>query len=345
MRLPVVSVALLLAACSDSTPVSPDAAVRDRPAATEASADLPRADLSAALEGPRAERGKDAVADLAPLTGPFRIVTFNVKCLLDNPATRAKGIAAELQKLNPDAVAFQELCQAVGSNGSDNFAGTIGAELKALTGEEWEYRWIKASIAWNTSTFPGYEEGVGVVARKGAFLQSGTHPLPQGSGPFPRIMVWGQVGTPRGSFFLYSIHLTTSSVWQDRQAQVKEALVVVNQHLSAGLPQIVAGDFNDKYCSGPITALESGTPAFTNAWKSKYPTKMCSDSLCGGGSCSGTACGCTIDSSNPTSCIDYIFIRSASLKTVNQAQVVFDQKYNGAYLSDHLGLFAEFAPP
>jgi len=345
----LASLALLLAACSDSTPRPPDARAPDRAAATEASPDG-RGDR-AVTEGPHGDRGKDATPDLAPGTGPFRIVTFNVQCLLNDPATRIKNLAAAAQKLDPDTMILQEVCQSIGSNGSDNFAGSLCAELKKLTGVDWDYAWSKASISWINLTpgFPGYEEGVAVVARKAELADSGWRQLPPANGqPFPRKLVWGRVATPRGGFYAYSLHLVPGdSYWQIRVDEVKDALVLVNQHLAAGLPQVIAGDFNDKYCTGPLTAMTAGPPAFTDAWASKYPSKICSDPFCDKNSCTGTACGCTEsrDSNGPTTRIDYIFIRSAALKTVDQAQVVFDQPYSGAYLSDHDGVFVEFTPP
>jgi len=124
-----------------------------------------------------------------------------------------------------------------------------------------------------------------------------------------------------------STHVTISPDWTERVKQVQSILGVVNGHVSDGLPQIVAGDFNDKDWSGPVQAMEAGPPAFTDAWAAKNPQQP------------GNTIGCPA----PSERIDYIFVRTASLKSLSKVELL-EAQYQGACLSDHVGVFAELYP-
>lgn len=334
----------LAAACSD------DGGAADQ--GGDLGVDGPTADSGADLPGGGAEAGPDGAADMAADTGgdagmdatspdaavdqsgadgqagagPLRVATINCYCLKDSPAQRIKGIAAEIKALNPDAVGLQEVCQTISLGGSDNFAKALAAELKTLTGKDWEHRYAKTHVAWSL-----YDEGVGLLAPKGSITKSGELSLPKGGGAFPRKAAWAMVKTPRGSFYLYSTHLTISSNPADRTNQVKAILGLVNQH-SAGVaaPHVVVGDFNDWYGSGAITAMKSGPPAFTESWGTKHP---------GSAKPGLTCCRPSFKSR-----IDYVFINSAALKTLDKVELAFTAQTGGVSLSDHMGLFAEFTP-
>ena len=260
--------------------------------------------------------------DLSPGKGPLRVATLNCYCLKNNPATRAKGIAAQLKQLNPDAVAMQEVCQTAGKGGADNFAKLLIKELKAATGQDWEHRFAKTHLAWST-----YDEGLGLLARKGTFAASGEQSLPN-VGSFPRKVIWGKISTPRGAFYLYSTHLTISSNPNHRKQQAQAIVALANKHSAANLPQVVMGDFNDWYASGAVNAMKQGPPAFTEAWGTKHP----------GAAKPGLTC-CT---PNFKSRIDYVFISSKQLNSLHRVELAFDKQHQGVWLSDHRGLFAEF---
>ena len=327
--------------CSDDVQQpEPDAALAD------AALDLPSGDLTAdaidttaeaALpDGPLADAVDDAlpdaqppvpdqaVVDAGPSKGPLRVATFNCWCLKSSPALRAKGIALEVQQLKPDAVGLQEVCQGTSSGGSDNFAKTVAAEIKALTGQDWEYRFAKTHLAWST-----WDEGVGLLAPKGSFKASGEQSLPKGGGSFPRKVIWARIGTSRGELYLYSTHLTISSNPADREAQAKAIVTLVASHATS-LPQVVVGDFNDWYASAAVTAMKQGLPAFTESWGTKHP----------GPSNPGLTC------CHPSfgARIDYVFVKSATLKSLGTVALAFDTAYSGQILSDHKGLFVSFTP-
>ncbi len=255
-------------------------------------------------------------------TGPYRVATFNAYCLKDSPAKRAVAVAAEIKKLNLDAVGIQEMCQTASSGGSDHFGKTLTAELKKATSQDWEYRWAKTHLAWST-----YDEGVGIVARKGAIKSWGEKKLfkPGGKG-FQRKVIWAKVATPRGAFYIYSTHLGITSSG-DRTKQAQDILALVKQHATP-LPQVVMGDFNDFYASGAVSTIKNGPPQFIDAWGTKHP----------GSSNPGLTC------CRPTfkSRIDYILLKKGTLSNLAKVTLAFDVNFQGVWLSDHRGVFAEF---
>ncbi len=335
-RLPRLLLAFtLLAACSDDVQPGPDAALPDGKPRAEARPpdaggekevkDMAREQRPVDGKPGDLPPGPDqSKQDLPPGSGPLRVMTLNLHCLHDLPDKRAQGIALQIQKRDPDAVALQEICETVGAGGSDNMGGKLVAALKSVTGKDWQWSFAKTHVSWKTSTFPGYDEGIGVLAPKGSVLASGEQLLYQAK-DFPRKVAWSKVSTPRGAFYLYSTHLTISSDWTERVKQVESILTVVNTHLPDQLPQIVAGDFNDKDWSGPLQTMKAGPPAFTDAWAAKNPGLP----------------GDTIGCPNPSGRIDYIMVRTAALKSLAKVEQL-DAQYQGTCLSDHIGLFAEF---
>ena len=321
LRALLFAILALGVACSE-TAAPPDAQLR-----VDLTDSVPPVDSASPHDAPGDGPGHTEVG-LVPDGGPdgpasaaFRVATFNCHCLIDSPATRAKGIAAEIDRLKLHAVGLQEVCQSLGSGGSDNFAQTLAAELQALTGQAWEQRFAKTHVSWSA-----YDEGLGLLAPKGRVLDWGEQGLPQGQGPFPRKVIWARVGTASGAFYLYSTHLTISADPLDREAQAKAILALASQQATS-LPQLVVGDFNDWYGSAAVTAMKSGPPAFTEAWGAKYP---------GSASPGLTCCYPSFGSR-----IDYVFVKSGALTSLDQVELAFDQPYQGAPLSDHRGLFVQ----
>jgi|GEM_PF-7133347 endonuclease/exonuclease/phosphatase family metal-dependent hydrolase len=266
------------------------------------------------------------VADSITPQKTWRVATLNCYCLKDSPNRRAKGIAAEIAKLNPHAVGLQEVCQSINSDGLDNFANTLIAELKTLTATDWEYRFVKSHVAWDA-----YDEGLGLLARKGTIKASGEASLAQGQGLFPRKVQWAEITSGVNSFYVYNTHLTLSAVSQDRVDQVNTILSTVNQHSGAGISQVVLGDFNAWYGSAAVETIKFGPPQFTDAWGEKHP--------------GSTTPGFTCCTPNYDTRIDYIFVRNAKLQDLLKLELSFSGEYGGIQISDHIGLSAEFAYP
>ena len=336
----IIVAAALVFACSDNDkPVDPDWPPvvdlgQDKPVKPkETGPDKPRKDAAKPKDMPKKQDKKPTTDTKLPDkklppdkpitgTGPYRVATFNAYCLKDSPAKRAVAVAAEIKKLNLDAVGLQEVCQTASSGGSDHFGKTLTAELKKATGQDWEYRWAKTHLAWST-----YDEGVGVVARKGAIKSWGEKKLYKpGSSGFQRKVIWAKVATPRGAFYIYSTHLGITSS-SDRTKQAQDILALVKQHATP-LPQVVMGDFNDFYASGAVNTIKNGPPQFVEAWGTKHP----------GSSNPGLTC------CRPTfkSRIDYILIKKSTLSNLTKVTLAFDINYLGVWLSDHRGVFAEF---
>jgi endonuclease/exonuclease/phosphatase family metal-dependent hydrolase len=319
MRLFLIPVILSLAACS-SDGDEPDLDLNtDGPGAMDS---RPRPDRAPADITADVDTGGDAALPDGGPADSFRVATFNCYCLKSSPDLRIKGIADEIDRLKLDAVGLQEVCQSIGSGGSDNLAAALAAELQALTGRAWEHRFAKTHVAWSA-----YDEGVGLLAPKGQVLDWGEQSLPQGKGAFPRKVIWAKVGAAAGSFYLYNTHLTISSDPLDREAQAKAVLALVDQHQTP-LPQVVVGDFNDWYGSAAVSTFKKGPPAFTDAWGEKHP----------GSINPGTTCCYPSFKSR----IDYIFVKSSALTSLDQVELAFEKPYQGAQLSDHRGLWVRF---
>jgi endonuclease/exonuclease/phosphatase family metal-dependent hydrolase len=329
VRTAILLAGLWLVSCSDSDVGGPNA---DGPASDLdidgqiADSRLPDARTDSAAPDAPPTDGPAPDVGPAPDGGPaaFRVATLNCHCLIDSPATRAKGIAAEIDQLKLHAVGLQEVCQSVDAGGSDNFAQALAVELQALTGVAWEHRFAKTHVSWNA-----YDEGVGLLVPAGQVLDWGEQGLPQGAGPFPRKVIWAKVGSDAGPFYLYSTHLTISSDPLDREAQAKAILALVSQHATS-LPQVVVGDFNDWYASPAVSAMKLGPPAFTESWGAKHP----------GAANPGLTCCYPSFASR----IDYIFVKSSALSSLDQVALAFDQLYQGAPLSDHRGLYVQLTP-
>ena len=263
--------------------------------------------------------GEAAADTAAPNQGLLRVATLNCRCMEGDYALRARGMAAEIKRLAPDAVGLQEVCSLGSGSARKAMADTLLAELKQATGKAWELRRASTHTAWGK-----YDEGLAVLAPAGAIKQWGSRALPRGQGMFPRKVIWARVATPRGSFYLYSTHLDVKD-WKARVAQAKELLAEVGKHAAAGLPQLVVGDFNDLDWTGPIKTITTGPPAFTDTWATRNPGQP----------------GHTISASKPERRIDYIFARTDRLASIKRVEIAFHKKYQGTWLSDHRGVFAE----
>ena len=252
--------------------------------------------------------------------GPLRLGSLNLHCLFESPDTRAQGIANELKVHNLDSLAVQEVCETIATP-SDNMANRLLAAAKAATGVDWELKWTVTHQSWSSK----YNEGIGILAKKGSILAFGEQALYKAPDDFARKVIWAKVSTPRGVYYHYSTHLTISSDWNNRLKQAQDVMKVVNTHLADNLPQVVCGDFNDKDWSGPVQAITNGPPAMTDAMKSVYPTST------------PGSIGCP----NPGDRIDFIMIRSGALKSISKVEQLAKQ-YQGICLSDHVGLWSEF---
>jgi endonuclease/exonuclease/phosphatase family metal-dependent hydrolase len=239
---------------------------------------------------------------------------------MDSPNLRLDGVAAEVKSRNLDAIGLEEVCQALTGDGSDNSARTLASKLTALTGQAWDFTFVKTHAAWSNA----FQEGVSVVARKGQISDLGEHELPYMDG-LRRVLGWAKITTDRGAFQLYVTHLSISSNDQDRVNEVNEILKTVTEN-GVAIPQVVVGDFNSTPTAPAIAAMLAGPPLFTDSFAAKNPGVP----------------GFTIDSNAPHARIDYIFINSASWKQLSKVEVAFNQQYQGVWMSDHFGVAAEF---
>jgi endonuclease/exonuclease/phosphatase family metal-dependent hydrolase len=249
----------------------------------------------------------------------INIATLNAQCLFNNPPERAIQIAAEAVRAKLDALALQEVCETPGTAGTkanDNFAETVAREITTLAKEPWIARYRRTHRAWNK-----YDEGLAILAPAKWLTNWGSRELPQGSGPFPRVVVWGRLSVPVPIFF-YNVHLTTSHAWTDRVDQVKATLALVREHQEPNITQVVLGDFNDKHWTGPLQAIKEGPPSFIDAWDTLHPGDF----------------GFTFPYPNLADRIDYIFVNPAKNIYITEVERAFPG------VSDHMGLRATLTP-
>lgn len=312
-----LTLALGLAGCDENDPSAhTDGAIADARVAD--AGPIPDARLEAGAPDLGRDTSTDLGVDAAPAKPSLSLLTYNVHCLIDQPALRAEGIAKELASLGAEVIGLQEVCQTQGQ--SDNFAQTLIDALKKETARDWEYRFTATHVAWNQ-----YDEGLAIVAPKGAFKDHGEHALPKGSGLFPRKVLWAQIEIDGREALLYNTHLTISKTWQDRVAQVQSLLGFARTHDARALPRFVVGDFNDVSWYTAVKTMIAGPPAFVDSWASAHPGQD----------------GFTIGSASPDRRIDYIFVEQGAVSSLARVELAFTQPYQGVWMSDHRGLFVE----
>jgi maltose 6'-phosphate phosphatase len=319
-RAPLVALACLALAvcgCEENDPIaSADSSLVDARSGDAGPSSDVRAEAGAPDKGP--DTSPDLGADTTPAKPTLSLVTYNVHCLLDQPALRAEGIAKELASRGAQVIGLQEVCQTQGQN--DNFAQTLIDALKKETKRDWEYRFTSTHVAWSK-----YDEGLAIVAPKGAIKDHGEQLLPQGSGAFPRKVLWARVDSGDREVLVYNTHLTISKTWQDRVAQVQSLLTLARSHDALKLPRFVVGDFNDVSWYTAVKTMVAGPPAFVDSWASLHSGQD----------------GFTIGSASPDRRIDYIFVEHGAVSSIKRVELAFTQQYKGVWMSDHRGLLVE----
>ncbi|MBW2736146.1 MAG: endonuclease/exonuclease/phosphatase family protein, partial [Deltaproteobacteria bacterium] len=254
------------------------------------------------VDGVLAEGLPDLTPDLTPdlPPEPLRVATLNAYCFNNGPEKRIAGIADEVLQRGITVLGLQEVCQTAG-DGSDNVAARLVLALEQRSGDAWEYRWTRTHLAWDK-----YDEGLAIVARKGAILASGEITLPQGDGFFPRKVLWGELDEGDSRFLFYVTHLTISETAEDRTAQAQAISGLLVSHQARHLPRVVVGDFNDVQQSDAISAMLAGPPTMLDTFRVASPSDP----------------GSTCCAPNFSIRIDYIFAEAVAF-VVNTTEVAF----------------------
>lgn len=252
--------------------------------------------LRALSGGLPAEPGAGAV----PLT--VRVLTYNIHHA--NPPAKPDSIdldaiAAVINAQRPDVVALQEVDVRTQRSGVDL------DEAVALGKRTGLHAWFAKAIPYG-----GGKYGVAILSRF-PVRDGRAYALPTaaGSGGEPRVLATLVCEGPGNrSFMMACTHLDVQRVEATRLMQVGEIRRILGQ---AGMPVIVAGDFNAVEGSGTIRALDS---SFTRS------CQMCPP---------------TIPVDLPKRAIDFIAYAPAAGFEVIQHQVIDER-----YASDHLPVLA-----
>jgi len=259
------------------------------------------------------------------LEDTLKVVTFNLYGAPESEwPDRQRKILDELELLQPDLIALQEVVETPEQQGLDNRARVLADSLYYRTGDSYNYIFERTHFAWNT-----FDEGIAILT-KHIIVESGVGALPPGI--FERKVLWTRVLTPSGIVNFFDTHLSFGNQESVREAQVnaiKEFIAEKSADQKA-VANILCGDFNAIPNSSPILSLTNpgtGNVVYFDSWAEANPGQP----------------GYTMPSENPTSRIDYIFLRNDQKIKIINSKLVFDQPTtSGNYPSDHLGVFSTF---
>jgi endonuclease/exonuclease/phosphatase family metal-dependent hydrolase len=248
-------------------------------------------------DAPRVEVGQDE---------ELRVVTLNLRCLLDDWDARLPVIVDLLADLEPDLVGFQEVCREPG--GRDNLA-ELTASLAERTGRVYHTRFARSHWSWDQ-----YDEGVGLLSPH-RLTDHIAVSLPAGT--FERRLLAARAVTPRGPVVIGTTHLDHRES-DSRRVQVVVAVEALSALVAEGEAVILTGDFNETP-GGAVTQTLAGA-GLVDVW----------DEV-------GRGAGRTFPASRPRSRIDYIWYLGDAFDA-ERAEVLFE----GPEASDHLGVGAAF---
>ena len=267
-----------------------------------------------------------------PPAGALRFVTLNLWGENGPHQRRLELVGAELERLEPDVVALQEVREAPGK--VPNQAAALAARLGYTHA-------FAPSTEWG-----GGVEGLGIVSRF-PVLRTAHRRLPHATDVEGRIVLSAELGRPEGSFWVHTAHL---SYRQHEGRQREDQVMAIDEEVAArapatDAPQVVMGDFNTVPESDEIrwlcglTTLGGRRVFYQDAWATV----------------SGGAPGITWASENPYRArmnwlrperrLDYVFVtasRRDGRGTIRGAAVTFDRPdSDGVYPSDHYGVLAD----
>ena len=246
---------------------------------------------------------RDAPTVRATQLQSLRVVTLNLRCLLDDWDARLPVIVETLAALEPDLVGFQEVCREPG--GRDGLA-ELSAALTQRTGALYHTRFARSHWSWDQ-----YDEGVGMLS---PHRLSDLREVDLPAGAFGRKLLAARALTPRGPVLFATTHLDHQSP-EARGAQVAVVVDALDRLGQDDEPRVLTGDLNETPGGGVASSLRSA--GLIDAWAEV-----------------GAGSGHTFPASRPRARIDYIWIGGGL--TPSEATVLFD----GAEASDHLGVSA-----
>lgn len=249
--------------------------------------------------GPRADVGVEPEP-------PLRVVSLNLRCLVDDWPARRPILIDVLAGLDPELFGLQEACA---GEGLDNLAELV-AGLEARTGLRYTVHRHVTHRAWER-----FDEGVAIVSAL-PVLDTGLVRLP--GGVFPRVALVADVQTAAGRLGFATTHLDHRDA-DTRLGQVRALAEALSARWGAA-PAVLTGDFN----AGPEEASHAPLAAagLADVWAALRPGEA----------------GPTFPAERPSIRIEYVRVRGRSASAVAR---ILDAPVGGRFGSDHLGLLVE----
>lgn len=255
-------------------------------------------------------------ADAAQDRPRLRIATINLRCLVDGWEQRLPLLTAEIAAVDPDVMAFEEVCREEG--GIDSLAQLMAA-LAAETGSEYYTARAETHLAWDQ-----YQEGIALASRY-PLQDEQVVDLPVGI--FPRRSVMARVDNPIMPLQMAVTHLSFGDQAGVREAQLAAVREALENRQGNDERAILAGDLNEGPDGAAIgSALSAG---YVDAWAHLHPDND----------------GPTYPASAPSKRIDYLLLAPAasSIEALRVERFMLGDS-NGIRPSDHIALWVDVTP-
>jgi len=269
-------------------------------------------------DGPRLGSFDDWSAENAPSltvasSGVLEVATVNLRCLIDDWATRLPILADGLASVSADLLGLQEVC-------ADEAADSLTALREALVDSDLEYQ---HAIREDTHrSWDSYDEGIAVLSTN-RFAEREIVNLPEGE--LPRKAIMARIATSLGPVVFVTTHLDHRR-GADRRLQMEAVLAAVDEFVRAGEVVLVSGDLNEQDGAVARTLENAG---FTELW-----------TVLEGSS------GPTFPSDDPSSRIDQFWLRAGSSEVrAEEIRRFLTDDVEGVWASDHLGVSVELVFP
>jgi len=259
-----------------------------------------------------------AVSDTAAPGAALRVVSLNLRCLIDDWDARLPILVDGLAAVDPDVLGLQEVCAEPGVRDA---LPELLAGLAARTGRTYATHRAVTHRAWDT-----YDEGLAIASAL-PLEAAKTVALPAGT--FPRKVLLARLTLPGGGTVAFATtHLDHQST-ATRKTQAAAVATATAGYREDAEPLVLTGDFNEGPAAGEVHATLADA-GFTDVWAALYPGEV----------------GNTFPSSNPTGRIDYVWLVPADGALAPRAITrILTEAVGGVRGSDHLGLAAELDAP
>lgn len=263
--------------------------------------------LCVGLTGGAAAANNDDGAGATHAAPDFTLVTLNLYHDRDDWPRRREQIVAELRRLQPDAVALQEVLQ---HEDLPNQAAWLANEL----GYDWHFV---------TTDPPSQSRRYGnAVLTRQAPLELGEtllHPLEDHrTAGFVRVLAGGR------PLNLYVTHLYWAPDGAETRARQLADLMAYIEATSAGAPSLIAGDFNAEADAPELHPLRE---RWIDAWTALHPHVPLAEAT-------------TLNPAYFTvpARVDHVFVEAGRLKPVEARLLFTEPDAEGTWASDHRGL-------